>query len=240
LASAVSTTDNEQLVYGVETNVPYYVRVFGASATFVPRVLIEPKLSITVGGINSAYELLFEGPDTMLGDVNHDGQVNGLDVDPFVGVLIHGPYDAAADMDQNGQVNGLDVDPFVAAVVGGGALAGAAHLNVAQHDAPVAAAEPDGTTAPVLMPLAVEHPLRVRHAHNSHDDDHDSRGAHESMVDRVFTRRPRVRSRVGRDQRRLRQEEIRRPVQYEGVDDWDVVVDDALAEEMDWIALEAT
>ena len=57
----------------------------------------------------------------MLGDVNHDGQVNGLDVDPFVEVLLTGPYQSEADMNEDQVVNGLDVDPFVAAVVGGGA-----------------------------------------------------------------------------------------------------------------------
>jgi hypothetical protein len=58
-----------------------------------------------------------------LGDVNGDGVVNGLDVDPFVDVLLNGPYQAEADMNDDGDVNGLDVDPFVAAVVGGGVAA---------------------------------------------------------------------------------------------------------------------
>jgi len=46
-----------------------------------------------------------------------------LDVDPFVDVLLNGPFQAAADMNEDGEVNGLDVDPFVAAVVGGGVAA---------------------------------------------------------------------------------------------------------------------
>ena len=54
-----------------------------------------------------------------LGDVNHDTEVNGLDVDPFVDVLLASRFDVAADMNGDGAVNGLDVDPFVAAVVGG-------------------------------------------------------------------------------------------------------------------------
>ena len=53
------------------------------------------------------------------GDVNLDGEVNGLDVDPFVEVLLSGPYQVEADMNEDQVVNGLDVDPFVAAVVGG-------------------------------------------------------------------------------------------------------------------------
>jgi hypothetical protein len=54
-----------------------------------------------------------------IGDVNHDTEVNGLDVDPFVDVLLASRFDVAADMNLDGVVNGLDVDPFVAAVVGG-------------------------------------------------------------------------------------------------------------------------
>jgi hypothetical protein len=54
-----------------------------------------------------------------ISDVNGDGEVNGLDVDPFVDVMLNGPYQAKADTNADGEVNGLDVDPFVAAVVGG-------------------------------------------------------------------------------------------------------------------------
>ena len=59
----------------------------------------------------------------LLGDVNLDTEVNGLDVDPFVDVLLNGPYQTEADMNEDMEVNGLDVDPFVAAVVGGGVAA---------------------------------------------------------------------------------------------------------------------
>jgi hypothetical protein len=56
----------------------------------------------------------------LLGDVNLDSVVNGLDVDAFVDVLVNGPFQAEADMNEDEVVNGLDVDPFVAAVLGGG------------------------------------------------------------------------------------------------------------------------
>ena len=61
--------------------------------------------------------------DVLLGDVNLDRVVNGLDVDPFVDVLLNGPFQVEADMNEDGVVNGLDVDPFVEAVVGGGVAA---------------------------------------------------------------------------------------------------------------------
>jgi hypothetical protein len=57
--------------------------------------------------------------EPLLGDLNLDGEVNGLDVDPFVDVLLNGPYQPEADMNEDRRVNGLDVDPFVASVIGG-------------------------------------------------------------------------------------------------------------------------
>jgi hypothetical protein len=64
-----------------------------------------------------------EPPNVLLGDVNGDGVVNGLDVDPFVGLVTTGTFQPEGDMNGDGAVNGLDVDPFVEAVVGGGAQA---------------------------------------------------------------------------------------------------------------------
>ena len=65
-------------------------------------------------------DLPLVGGAVILGDVNGDGVVNGLDVQPFIDVLLPGDYQAEADMNEDLAVNGLDVDPFVAAVVGGG------------------------------------------------------------------------------------------------------------------------
>ena len=45
--------------------------------------------------------------------------LNGLDVDPFVDVLLDGQFDVAADINEDGVVNGLDVDQFVTAILGG-------------------------------------------------------------------------------------------------------------------------
>ncbi len=52
--------------------------------------------------------------------MNHDTEVNGLDVDEFTHVLLASRFDVAADMNLDGVVNGLDVDQFVEAVVAGG------------------------------------------------------------------------------------------------------------------------
>ena len=60
--------------------------------------------------------------DILLGDVNLDGSVNGLDVSPFVARVLSGEYLAQADVNQDEAVNGLDVSPFIDAVLGGGAV----------------------------------------------------------------------------------------------------------------------
>jgi hypothetical protein len=64
--------------------------------------------------------LIVSGPGVLLADVNLDGVVNGLDVAPFVDVLLNGSYQVEADMNQDEVVNGLDVGSFVDAVVGDG------------------------------------------------------------------------------------------------------------------------
>ena len=77
----------------------------------------------TAGGAQLEAAIEYVSTSVLLGDVNLDGVVNGLDVDPFVDVLLNGPFQAEADMNEDGEVNGLDVDPFVAAIVGGGVQA---------------------------------------------------------------------------------------------------------------------
>ncbi len=53
------------------------------------------------------------------GDVNQDGEITLLDVDPFVSLLTAGGFQCEADVNQDGVVSLLDVDPFVALLSGG-------------------------------------------------------------------------------------------------------------------------
>jgi hypothetical protein len=59
----------------------------------------------------------------LLGDVNGDEAVNGLDVAPFVALVIAGTWQEEADCNYDMVVNGLDVDGFVDLVIGGGSQA---------------------------------------------------------------------------------------------------------------------
>ena len=53
------------------------------------------------------------------GDVNFDGEVNLLDVDPFVNFPNSAPLNINADINGDGQLDLLDVAPFVALLTGG-------------------------------------------------------------------------------------------------------------------------
>ena len=57
-----------------------------------------------------------------IGDMNQDGTIDGLDVDPFVVALLDGE-NLLADINGDLEVNGLDVGPFVAMIVGHGVAA---------------------------------------------------------------------------------------------------------------------
>ena len=48
-----------------------------------------------------------------LGDVNCDGVVNLLDVEPFINLITSGQYGVKADINQDGTVDLLDVAPFI-------------------------------------------------------------------------------------------------------------------------------
>ena len=51
--------------------------------------------------------------DALLGDVNRDGVVNLLDIEPFIDLLSGGGYQIEADINQDGVVNLIDIEPFV-------------------------------------------------------------------------------------------------------------------------------
>ena len=54
-----------------------------------------------------------------LGDINGDGSVNLLDVQPFIDLILSGEFQVEADINQDGDVNLLDVGPFVDLLSGG-------------------------------------------------------------------------------------------------------------------------
>ena len=59
-------------------------------------------------------------PQILIGDINGDGFVNLLDVNPFVALLSDGIFNAAGDINGDGEVNLLDVSGFVDLLANGG------------------------------------------------------------------------------------------------------------------------
>ena len=59
-----------------------------------------------------------DDPDVVFGDVDGNGLVNLLDVQPFIDLLTSGLYLLEADINQDGFVNLLDVQPFVDLLTG--------------------------------------------------------------------------------------------------------------------------
>ncbi len=57
--------------------------------------------------------IMVAADEPILGDINGDGVVNMMDVDPFVRVLVNGGYLAEADINGDGRVDLRDVRPFV-------------------------------------------------------------------------------------------------------------------------------
>lgn len=57
-------------------------------------------------------------PPFVLGDVDMNGVVNFLDIQPFIAVLTSGVLQAEADIDMNGAVNFLDIQPFIGILTG--------------------------------------------------------------------------------------------------------------------------
>ena len=56
--------------------------------------------------------------EVLHGDVNMDGVINLLDVQPFVALISSNTFQAEADVNKDGVVNLLDVQPFIDLLTG--------------------------------------------------------------------------------------------------------------------------
>ena len=53
-----------------------------------------------------------------IGDVNRDGEINFLDISPFIELLSSGGFQCEADINQDGVVTFLDISPFIGLLSG--------------------------------------------------------------------------------------------------------------------------
>ena len=76
--------------------------------------------SVVEAGVDGVHIQLIECPEdeVLLGDVNMDGLVNLLDVQPFINLISTSEYQEEADLNGDGAVNLLDVQLFIEALGG--------------------------------------------------------------------------------------------------------------------------
>jgi len=68
----------------------------------------------TMGTYSSLTLTQIRSATVLLGDVNLDGEVNFLDIVPFIAVLSAGTSQVEADINESGDVDFLDIVPFIA------------------------------------------------------------------------------------------------------------------------------
>ena len=73
----------------------------------------------TIGIDAFAHALTFFNANLVIGDVNNDGEVDLLDIQPFVALFSGGGYQIEADINSDGNVDKRDIPPFVALLTGG-------------------------------------------------------------------------------------------------------------------------
>ena len=55
--------------------------------------------------------------DSVCGDVNGDGIVNGTDIQAVINAIVDGEYDEKADVNEDGNVNGTDIQEVINIIV---------------------------------------------------------------------------------------------------------------------------
>ena len=112
------------------TGLHWGIRVFGNQQTEMQDYLDDGL--IVTSGTSEQVQVIYDptpygeytylgflvGDSILLGDVNCDGFVNLLDIQPFVNLLSSGGFVEKADINQDGLVNLLDVQPFVDVLAG--------------------------------------------------------------------------------------------------------------------------
>lgn len=91
--------------------------VLGENAAFESQVFFDEDTGQLAVDPSGNFLILVGSPGIfqmdMPGDINCDGQVNLLDVAPFVDLIVDGVFSNKADINGDGQVDLLDVGPFV-------------------------------------------------------------------------------------------------------------------------------
>jgi beta-glucanase (GH16 family) len=111
--------DSVTLANGNSVNNQWLTQQLNSTA---PAGAVEARVGIVYGQSNNAGGAVYvddvnfsiDAPPVLLGDVDLSGDVNFLDISPFIAVLSSGGFQAEADCNQDEEVNFLDISPFIA------------------------------------------------------------------------------------------------------------------------------
>ena len=72
------------------------------------------------GAVDVGFATLFGSQisATILGDINLDGNIDFLDISPFISILTSGGFQLEADINQDDAVDFLDISPFIGVLLG--------------------------------------------------------------------------------------------------------------------------
>ena len=191
-------------------------------------------VTLTSGDARTGINL---GSTLLLGDLNHDAEVNGLDVDPFVDLLLSSRFDVAADMNGDGAVNGLDVELFVATVLGSPAISA-----VAMEESAFTGSSVGKTEDLEVTPLVPRQEQLTSRMYRTWCDSHLPSGrspvvGRDQTTARVSPRLPTTKLRLHRDgsQFAARRMTDRSDWSHGIADRWHTTVELAIREDVDWI-----
>ena len=113
--SIVRVGNGAGVIIGPTLNRPLYQTVTGRfTADSTSQTILIKTISGGHPGLSGMVIQAVPEIELLLGDVNQDGDVNFLDISPFISILSAGGDQAEADVNQDGEVDFLDISPFIA------------------------------------------------------------------------------------------------------------------------------
>lgn len=113
--SDVVIKEGQTLNMGLMRHTSYNIRIEPNPDWETIDVLVRPDM-----GIKQVVVDTISIPGFVLGDANNDGEINLLDVAPFINLVANSVWTPTVDTNEDGNVNLLDVEPFIQILGGAG------------------------------------------------------------------------------------------------------------------------